>query len=119
MIIVNSRQIVCLDCCHSGHGLRLGGDSDTEIRVRGIDSDKSSCFTDADLVFNNTEYPVKSTVNILDVSVLLSACARDEKAREKSDGGFFTQALLRLLHDPFWPNFTYGELIQYLKMSVE
>lgn len=56
----------------------------------------------------------------LQVSVLLAACRRTEKARgDSSAGGLFTRALLKKLRDPGASARTYSELFYKFEINHE
>ncbi|KAK0442692.1 caspase domain-containing protein [Desarmillaria tabescens] len=115
----NNITLIC-DCCHSA-GLNRGDDSDSDDLdsnesdpselVRGVDdieSNPTQCDTQPILPecgngetregYPNVKVPSREGFRASwDSHVFLAACLSDQKARETSEGGKFTTALLKVL----------------------
>ncbi|KJA24870.1 hypothetical protein HYPSUDRAFT_38216 [Hypholoma sublateritium FD-334 SS-4] len=113
---------VILDCCHSGSADRLIDleAGSREVRIRRIDLPANyNLLKPEHINDNNHKGSARSSQAwhiCSDVShVLLAACERNDPAYETDDGhGVFTTALLKLLRDTSYENFTYRSLIKAL-----
>ncbi|THU78556.1 hypothetical protein K435DRAFT_973483 [Dendrothele bispora CBS 962.96] len=112
---------VILDCCHSGSAAR-GDEVQDDERVRGIELPKDYVIPLP--VFEKQVASARRGVEILKrfekrgnfSHVLLAACKRDEKARERSFGGIFTTELLELFKRGI-SDLTYLEVIKTINLQ--
>lgn len=120
------------DCCHSGSIVRGGGETRNGRQNKGMDTDKlrevsSTSVESAVQESDNTDAfppPLVDWQSLSDFYSLLSACRRDEPAKEfpvTKDGkyhGVFTYFLVQELEKAS-KNFTYQDIFEQLCIKIK
>ncbi|PSR72747.1 hypothetical protein PHLCEN_2v11442 [Hermanssonia centrifuga] len=121
---------VVLDCCHSGHGTRGGGDSAAkffeEYAIRSVDPSGLTPLRediDRDILAEDLSNPQSFRRGGFSEShggnhVLIAACGQKESAVGTSNGGLFTTCWLDALRRDINPR-TYAELTKHVEMKLD